>query len=134
MATRAPSARQQMRDAVTDSLAGAADDGALSGKIEVHGFRLSKKACRVAMEDSFQNVLRVSLCFPIADQPFVAKQRIICAKHDAVLEPARDLVTQIGSMVFRRPAVQLVPDVPLMHQHRDHFGLPRPSRARGDDL
>ncbi len=41
---------------------------------------------------------------------------------------------QIGREVLRRPAVQLVPDVALVHQHGDRLGLPRPARSRGDDL
>src|SRR5579871_1979114 len=51
-----------------------------------------------------------------------------------MLEPAWNLMTQIGGMIFGRPSVQLVPDVSLVHQHGDNLGLPRPSRTRGDDF
>src|SRR6202012_3531354 len=74
------------------------------------------------------------LPLPAADQPLIAEQRIVGAEHDAVFEPARNLVTQISGVIFRRPAVQLVPDVTLVHENGDRFRLPRPSRPRSDDL
>src|ERR1700722_17942882 len=86
------------------------------------------------MKNSLQHVVGIALRLPVVYQPLVAEQRIVGAEHDEVLEPARNLVTQIGGVIFWRPAVQLVPDVTLMHENGDRFRLPRPSRPRSDDL
>src|SRR5258708_4981413 len=88
----------------------------------------------VAMEDLVEDLLGIALSLPVADQPVIGKKRIVGAEHDAILEASRDLTLEVGRVVFGRPAVQLVPDIALVHEHRDHLGLPGPAGARRDDL
>ena len=82
---------------------------------------------------------RSSTCFgiaelvPIGEQSLVAEQRVVGREHDPLGESSRDLALQFVGEVFRRPAVQLAPDIGLVQQHRDHLALPWPGRPRRDN-
>src|SRR5581483_92715 len=95
---------------------------------------LGQEALGVLVKDLFQNFGRITLRVPVLDEALVGEQRIVAAEQDAILETPRNLVLEVGGVIFRRPAVQLVPDIALVHEHRDHLGLPRPARTRGNDL
>ena len=86
------------------------------------------------MEDFLVDLLRVAELAPVVGQPFQGQGRPVPAEHDAVLQAAADLLLQRGREIFRRPAVQLVSDVSLVQQDRDHLVLPRPGRAAGEDF
>src|SRR5258708_21133818 len=88
---------------------------------------LGKEALGVAMEDLVQDLRRIAFRLPVADQPVVGEKRVVGAEHDAILEASRDLVLEVGRMVLGRPAVQLVPDIALVHEHPDHLLLPGPA-------
>src|SRR5215213_10046171 len=81
-----------------------------------------------------EHVFVIAFCAPVANQALVGEERIVCGEEDAVLEAPRNLVLEIGRMVFRRPAVELVPDLSLVKKNRDGLGLPGPARAAGDDV
>src|SRR5580704_4336529 len=95
---------------------------------------LGKEALGVPMEDLLQDLLRIAFRLPVAGEPVVGEKRIVAAEHDAILEASGDLMLEVGRVVSGRPAVQLVPDIALVHEHRDHLGLPRPAGARRNDL
>src|SRR6516225_4976355 len=94
---------------------------------------LGQEALGVGVEDFVEDLRWITLRAPIRDEPLVVEKRIVGAEQNAILEPARDLVLEIGGVVLRRLAVQLVPDAALVHEDGDHLGLPRPPRAGGDD-
>src|SRR6266550_513540 len=75
-----------------------------------------------------------SMSAPSSRQTLVGEKRIVGGEQDSIFEPARDLVLELGRMIFRRPAMKLVPDAPFVHQHRNGLGLPRPARSRRNDL
>jgi len=120
---------QEMRDAIPDALTRSADDGTLSRQVQIHIFKLFKEGLRVAVKNPLEYVVGIALGFPVTDQALIAEQRIIGTEHDAMLEPARDLMTQIGGMILRRPSMQARTRCCAVHQHGDRLGLPRPSRT-----
>src|SRR5438552_12146133 len=95
---------------------------------------LGQEALGVLVEDLLEDLRRVFFRAPVVDEPLVGEKRIVAAEQDSVLESPRDLVFEVGRVVLRRPAVQLVPDVALVHEDGDHLGLPGPAWACGDDL
>src|SRR5882724_5311172 len=95
---------------------------------------LGKEPLGVPMEDLVEDLLRIAFSLPVADQPVVGEKRVVAAEHDAIFQASRDLMLEVGRVVFGRPAVQLVPDIALVHEHRDHLRLPGPAGARRDDL
>src|SRR5260370_38385815 len=94
---------------------------------------LGKEALGVAMEDLVQDLRWIAFRLPVAAQPLVGEKRVVAAEHDAIFQASRNLMLEVGRVVLRRPAVQLVPDIALVHQHRDHLRLPGPAGARRND-
>src|SRR5467141_939338 len=92
-----------------------------------------QKRLRVPPQHLVEHVLGVALALPVGEQTLVAQQRIVGAEHDATLKSPADLQLEIRREIAGRPAVQLVPHAGLVQQDRDHLGLPRPRRPRGDD-
>src|SRR5579883_2739204 len=86
------------------------------------------------MEDPFQNLFGIAFRLPVANEPLIGEKRIVGGKHYSVLQAPRDLMFEIGCEIFRRPAMQLAPNVALVHKHSDGFGLPGPAGARGYDF
>src|ERR1700719_3904533 len=78
---------------------------------------LAEEPFGILVEYFVQDLLRVAFGPPFPDEALVGEQRIVASEHDAVLEAARNLVLEVRRVVFGRPAVQLVPDVSLVHQH-----------------
>src|SRR4051794_28818114 len=98
------------------------------------GAGLGQEALGVLVEDLVENLRRIAFGTPVLDKALVGKQRVVAAEQDAILEAAGNLVLEVGRMILRRPAVQLVPNIAFVHEHGDHLGLPRPAGARSNDL
>ena len=104
------------------------------GVIAVNDEISGEEALAVLPEHFFQDLPRIAFRLPVLDEALVGEEGIIGTEEDSVFQPTRDLVLEVGLVVLRRPAVQLVPDVALVHEHGDHLGLPRPAWTRGNDL
>src|SRR6185503_1398160 len=104
----------------------------ISRRVLETGF--GQEPLRVLVENFVEYLRRVAFRAPVLDEPLVGEQRVVAAEQDAVLQAPGNLVFEVGRVVLRRPAVQLVPDVALVHEHGDHLGLPRPAGTRGDNL
>src|SRR5918993_4910810 len=85
------------------------------------------------MENAFKRLFVIAFRSPVTLQTLVGEQRIVGAEHHTITQPTRNIVLQISSEIFRRPAVQLVPDIALVHQYRQCLGLPRPTWTRGNN-
>src|ERR1700736_6016324 len=75
-----------------------------------------QQARGIVVENLVEDLRRIALGAPVVDEALVGEERIVAAEEDAVLKPARDLMLEIGGKILRRPAVQLVPDVALVHE------------------
>src|SRR5262245_32956883 len=91
------------------------------------GPSLGQEPLGVLVEHLVENLRRIAFRAPSLDQPLVGEERVVAAEEYAVLQAPRYLVLEVGRMILRRPAVQLVPDIALVHEHGDHLGLPWPA-------
>src|SRR5262245_42992179 len=84
----------------------------------------------VAVQHVLQHLAGVSFRVPVGDHLLVAKHGKIAAEHDAMREPAGDRLLQRRRILPRTPAVQLVADIGLVREHRQHLVLPGIGRPR----
>src|SRR5206468_12819802 len=93
----------------------------------------TQDALGVPPVDLLQDLGRVSLRLPVAEEAVVAEDGVVGAEHHPVLEPAPDLALEGVREVLRRPARHLHVDVGLVEGHGDHLVLPGPRGVAGDD-